>query len=237
MPHTAAQHTERAPSLRTKHEDGEKRRRREAAKSPASACICCFGLTCYFFLSLGVSVVGRMTECPCAKLVEIVQRLLGETETCDVAVPSVMPPSNMRAVLAMVRSTRGSPGLFLYSLSADAAGLALRDVLPLSGRALKLTVVPKKSGGALTVTVRRIKDSAQLAFDTLATPDADADKQLEMLSAATEAAKQDVEVTRATYGWVQQYRLSLLSPHHHQQQQSRQDQKENTSMKYTQTNS
>ena len=168
-----------------------------------------------------------MTECPCSKLAELVQRLLRDTETCVAAVPSLMPPSDIRAVLCVVRSTLGEPALFLYSLSPGTRGLALRDVLPLSTHALTLTAaasnsssssgISGSSGGsaggrntAVTVVVQRRKDGAKLVFETLVTPDADRRAQLATFAGMAETAARDIEVTEDTFGWVLRYKLSLF---------------------------
>ena len=169
-----------------------------------------------------------MTECPCSKLVELVQRLLRDTETCVAAVPSLMPPSDIRAVLCVVRSTLGEPALFLYSLSPGSRGLALRDVLPLSTHALTLTATASNSAGsggssaassasstggnrntAVTVVVQRRKDGAKLVFETLVTPDADRRAQLATFAGMAETAARDIVVTEDTFGWVLRYKLSL----------------------------
>ena len=169
-----------------------------------------------------------MTECPCSKLVELVQRLLRDTETCVAAVPSLMPPSDIRAVLCVVRSTLGEPALFLYSLSPGTRGLALRDVLPLSTHALTLTATSSSTtststtttgsssgttgGGrntAVTVVVQRRKDGAKLVFETLVTPDADRRAQLATFAGMAETAARDIVVTEDTFGWVLRYKLSL----------------------------
>ena len=162
-----------------------------------------------------------MTECPCSKLVELVQRLLRDTETCVAAVPSLMPPSDIRAVLCVVRSTLGEPALFLYSLSPGTRGLALRDVLPLSTHALTLTATASSTAGtstggssrntAVTVVVQRRKDGAKLVFETLVTPDADRRTQLATFAGMAETAARDIVVTEDTFGWVLRYKLSLLT--------------------------
>jgi len=154
-----------------------------------------------------------MTECTCAKLKELTQSLLRETETCVAALPSVMPPSNLSAVLSIVKSNEGVPALFLYSLNTEADGLSLRDVLPLSSRILKFSA---RKGGetkqtAVTVTIKRVTDGAQLVFATLSTPDANAEAQMTSLNPVVEACQKDTEVTEAAFGWVRRYKRMVFS--------------------------